>query len=128
MATKLFVGGLSWDTSDESLRAAFEGYGSLREARVILDRETGRSRGFGFVTFNADADAQTAIEKMNGAMVDGRSIRVNQAEDRRGPGGPGGGPMGGGPRRDTGGPEVHTRGGPGNWRPNDGGPPRPGGG
>jgi len=90
MGSKLFVGGLSWGTTDSTLRAAFEAFGSLREARVILDRETGKSRGFGFVTFSTEEDAQNAIRQMNGAMVDGRTIRVNEAEERRGPGGPGG--------------------------------------
>ncbi len=96
MGSKLFVGGLSWGTTDSTLRAAFETFGSLREARVILDRETGKSRGFGFVTFQSEEDAANAIRQMNGAMVDGRTIRVNEAEERRGPGGGGGG----GPRGD----------------------------
>lgn len=127
MSKKLFVGGLSWDTTDQSLRAAFEAYGAVREARVILDRDTGRSRGFGFVSYDDDAAALDAIEKMNGAMLDGRTIRVNEAEERRGPGG-GGGPRGpGGPRRSFDrdrGPEVHTRGRPMGGAP--GGPPRGG--
>ena len=125
MSKKLFVGGLSWDTTDQSLRAAFEAYGAVREARVILDRDTGRSRGFGFVSYDDDDAALDAIEKMNGALLDGRTIRVNEAEERRGPGGGGGGgaprgPGGGGPRRSFDrdrGPEVHTRG-----RPMGGGP------
>ena len=91
MGSKLFVGGLSWNTTDATLRSAFEQFGPLREARVILDRETGKSRGFGFVTFQRDEDSQAATRSMNGAMLDGRTIRVNEAEDRpRGPGGPGG--------------------------------------
>ena len=89
MGKKLFVGSLSWDTTDESLRQAFEAFGTVREARVILDRNTNKSRGFGFVTFNDDAEAEAAIAQMNGAMLDGRTIRVNEAEERRG----------GGPRR-----------------------------
>lgn len=127
MSKKLFVGGLSWDTTDQSLRAAFETYGPVREARVILDRETGRSRGFGFVSFDDDAAAIEAISKMNGAMLDGRTIRVNEAEERRGPGGPPRGDRRGPPRGgfDRGGPEIHTRGrssygGPGRER--DSGP------
>ncbi|MEQ1566044.1 MAG: RNA-binding protein, partial [Myxococcota bacterium] len=87
MGSKLFVGGLSWNTTDASLREAFEAFGDVREARVILDRETGRSRGFGFVTYQRDEDTAGAIRQMNGAMLDGRTIRVNEAEERpRGPG------------------------------------------
>lgn len=101
MGSKLFVGGLSWGTTDDSLRAAFESFGSVREARVILDRDTGRSRGFGFVTFEQNEHAAAAIQQMNGASLDGRTIRVNEAEERRSSG----------PRRDYGSrPTVHTRG------------------
>jgi len=82
MSNKLFVGGLSWDTNDASLDAAFSRFGPVREAKVITDRETGRSRGFGFVTFDAAADAETAIDVMDGSELDGRSIRVNIAEDK----------------------------------------------
>lgn len=84
---KLFVGGLSWDTTDESLKEAFERFGAVSEAKVILDRDTGRSRGFGFVTFDSDADGETANQEMDGATIDGRSVRVNEAQDRRGGGG-----------------------------------------
>jgi len=92
MSSKIFVGGLSWDTDDQSLNAAFSQFGAVTEAKVISDRDTGRSRGFGFVTFAAPADAQTAIAEMDGAELDGRTIRVNQAEDKpRGGGGGGGG-------------------------------------
>ncbi len=80
MAKKLFVGGLSWDTTDEGLREAFERYGTILEAKVMLDRETGRSRGYGFVTFAEDGPATVAIAKMNGAPLDGRAIRVSEAE------------------------------------------------
>ena len=91
MSNKLFVGGLSWDTNDETLRQAFEKFGSVTEAKVITDRDTGRSRGFGFETFDAPADAQTAMTEMDGHEIDGRSVRVNEAQDRRGGGGGGGG-------------------------------------
>jgi len=95
MSKKLFVGGLSWDTDDSSLRQAFEGYGEVTEAKVITDRETGRSRGFGFVTFSDGAAGTEAIAKMDGASLDGRTLRVNEAQDRdsgsRGGGGGGGG-------------------------------------
>ena len=82
MAKKLFVGGLSWDTTDEGLRKAFEAYGEITEAKVITDRGTGRSRGFGFVTFAQDEDAKTAIAKMHNASLDGRSITVNEAQEK----------------------------------------------
>jgi len=95
---KLFVGGLSWDTSDHSLAEAFEAYGEVTDAKVITDRDTGRSRGFGFVTFAQAADASTAMQALDGANLDGRTIRVNEANERPrgGGGGGGGGPRGGG--------------------------------
>ena len=96
MSKKLFVGGLSWDTDDHSLRGAFEQFGEVAEAKVIADRETGRSRGFGFVTFSDDGSATTAMEQMDGVELDGRNINVNEAQDRRGGGGGGGGRGGGG--------------------------------
>ncbi|MBK9757843.1 MAG: RNA-binding protein [Nannocystis sp.] len=98
MSKKLFVGGLSWDTNDEGLREAFSKFGSVIEAKVVTDRETGRSRGFGFVGFQDPADGATAQQAMDGASLDGRSIRVNAAEDKPGggSGGGGGGSRGGG--------------------------------
>lgn len=94
MSNKLFVGGLSWGTNDEALRAAFEQFGAVTEATVIADRETGRSRGFGFVTFEAADSARAAIAGMNDAILDGRTINVNEAQERApraGGGGFGGG-------------------------------------
>ena len=91
MSKKLFVGGLSWDTSDHSLREAFERFGPVIESKVITDRDTGRSRGFGFVTFDQAGDADAAISEMDGRELDGRSVRVNEAQDRRSGGGGGGG-------------------------------------
>jgi RNA recognition motif-containing protein len=82
MAKKLYVGGLSWDTTDESLRGAFEQYGTVSEAVEITDRDTGRSRGFGFVSFDASEDADKAIEGLNGTPLDGRTIRVDEARER----------------------------------------------
>ncbi|MEN0064341.1 MAG: RNA-binding protein [Myxococcota bacterium] len=82
MSNKLFVGGLSWDTTDQSLASAFSAYGEVTEAKVITDRDTGRSRGFGFVTFANAADAQTAIHTMDSSQLDGRSIRVSEANER----------------------------------------------
>ena len=97
MPTKLFVGGLSWETTEDSLRQAFRSYGEITEAKVITDRDTGRSRGFGFVTFTQDDDAKTAISKMDGTDLDGKTIKVNEAQEkspRRG--GRSGGGFGGG--------------------------------
>jgi cold-inducible RNA-binding protein len=123
LSKKLFVGGLAWATNEASLLQAFQQFGAVAEAKVILDRETGRSRGFGFVTYENDADADVAIKELDGAELDGRSIRVNEAQARQGgPGGGGGGP--GGPRRGPGGPP--SGGGPG--RPAGGGFDRGGGG
>jgi len=82
MAKKLFVGGLSWDTTDAGLRKAFASYGEITEAKVITERDTGRSRGFGFVTFARDEDADTAISKMDGTSLDGRAIKVNEAQEK----------------------------------------------
>ena len=86
------MGGLSWDTSDDALKTAFEEFGGVVEAKVITDRDTGRSRGFGFVTMENRDAAQKAKEAMDGATLDGRSIRVDEAHERsRGGGGGGGG-------------------------------------
>lgn len=79
---KLFVGGLSWNTTADDLRAAFGNFGTLEEATVLMDRGTGRSRGFGFVTFSKPEEAAAAVEKMNGVTLDGRSLKVNNAESR----------------------------------------------
>lgn len=95
MSNKLFVGGLSWDTNDDSLRTAFEPHGDVVEAKVITDRDTGRSRGFGFVTMSAGNEAQAAISKMDGTTLDGRTIRVNEAQERSRDGGRGGSRRGG---------------------------------
>lgn len=89
---KLFVGSLSFSTTDKELENAFNRFGTVTEAKVINDRDTGRSRGFGFVTFEEDAAAQAAIDEMNGKTLDGRTITVNEAQekkrdDRRGGGG-----------------------------------------
>jgi len=100
MTKKLFVGGLSWNTTDDGLRSAFEQFGEIVEAKVITDRDSGRSRGFGFVTYVNEESASNAINQMNGSQLDGRAIKVNEAEDK-GPRGGGGGRPGGsrGPRR-----------------------------
>jgi cold-inducible RNA-binding protein len=95
MSRKLFVGGLSWNTNDDGLRQAFDRFGRIDEAKVILDRETGRSRGFGFVTFSDAESARAAMGEMNGTSLDGRNIKVNEAEERPRTGGGGGGGGGG---------------------------------
>ncbi|MFW2389780.1 MAG: RNA recognition motif domain-containing protein [Polyangiales bacterium] len=82
MSKKLFVGGLSWNTNDSELQQAFEACGTVVEAKVITDRETGRSRGFGFVTFEDEQAATRAVEELNNTMLDGRTIRVDKANDR----------------------------------------------
>ncbi|OIC66107.1 hypothetical protein A7L55_18480, partial [Acinetobacter baumannii] len=86
---RCFVGGLAWSTDDRSLQEAFSPYGEVVESKIISDRETGRSRGFGFVTFNDEQSMRDAIDAMNGKMLDGRSITVNPAQSR-GNGGGGG--------------------------------------
>jgi RNA recognition motif-containing protein len=97
MSNRLYVGNLSFNTTDDSLRAAFASFGEVADSKVITDRETGRSRGFGFVTMGTAQEAQKAIEAMNGANLDGRALRVNEAEERA-PRGDGGGGGGGGGR------------------------------
>lgn len=83
MSNKLFVGGLSWGTTDKELMDAFASYGSVTEAKVIKERDSGRSRGFGFVTFEDEEEAKAAAEAMNDTELDGRNIRVDFAHDKR---------------------------------------------
>jgi len=89
--SKLFIGGLAWHTDDTALRAKFEEFGQVEEAVVVKDRDTGRSRGFGFVRYASDAEADDAMQNMNNIEFDGRTIRVDKASDRAGGGGGGGG-------------------------------------
>jgi cold-inducible RNA-binding protein len=111
MGNRLYVGNLSFNTSSDALRTAFAECGEVAEVAIINDRDTGRPRGFAFVTMASAQAAATAISKMNGATLDGRQLRVNEAEDRpRGGGGGGGG--GGGFRGGGGG----GRGGEGGGR------------
>jgi len=100
MAAKLFVGSLAWATTDDSLQAFFSQVGPVASARVITDRATGRSKGFGFVEMTNDADAQKAVTELNGRDLDGRAIVVNEARpmeprDNNSRGGFGGGRPGG---------------------------------
>lgn len=97
MGNKLYVGNLAYSVRDDALQQAFSQYGHVASAKVMMDRETGRSKGFGFVEMGSDAEAQAAINGMNGQALEGRAIVVNEArprEDR--PGGGGGGYGGGG--------------------------------
>jgi RNA recognition motif-containing protein len=89
MQIKLFVGNLPWSVGDAELEDVFRDHGTVQSARVITDRDTGRSRGFGFVEIDAD-DAAAVIQATNGREIDGRQIRVNEAEEKRD-----------GPRRDN---------------------------
>jgi RNA recognition motif-containing protein len=92
--SKLFIGGLAWHTDENALRQKFEEFGAVEEAVVVKDRDTGRSRGFGFVRYTQEVDAEAAITAMNNIEFDGRTIRVDKASER-GSGGGGGG-FGGG--------------------------------
>jgi cold-inducible RNA-binding protein len=97
--TKIYVGNLPWSVDDDKLGELFEAHGDVASANVITDRETGRSRGFGFVEMNDSAMASKAIEALNGTEIDGRALNVNEARprpDRGGRGGGGGGGFGGG--------------------------------
>ena len=84
MKTRLYVGNLSFATTEDSLKTAFAEFGDVEEAKLIIERETGRSRGFAFVTMATPEHARVATERMNGAMLDGRLLRVNEAEERNG--------------------------------------------
>ncbi|XP_021888963.1 glycine-rich RNA-binding protein 2, mitochondrial-like [Carica papaya] len=87
-SSKLFIGGLSYGTDDHSLKDAFSGFGDVTEAKVILDRDTGRSRGFGFVTFDSQDSASSALSAMDGQELNGRNIRVSYATERTSRSGP----------------------------------------
>lgn len=82
MATKLFIGSLAWGTNDDSLKAFFEQVGTVVSANVIVDRETNRSKGFGFVEMSSDEEAKKAVAELNGKDLDGRPIVVNEARPR----------------------------------------------
>ncbi len=108
MGKKLYVGNLSYSVTSDALTQAFGAHGKVESADVITDRETGRSKGFGFVEMGTDQEAQAAIQGLNGKEIDGRAIVVNEARPKEpraggGFGGGGGGGFGGGGRRDGGG-------------------------
>jgi len=133
MGNKLYVGNLPYTVRDEDLQKAFGAFGEVSSAKVMMERDTGRSKGFGFVEMGSDADAQAAVEGMNGQSLGGRSLVVNEARPmearppRSGGGGFGGG--GGGGRREGGGGGYGGGGGEGQFRsPYGGGGRREGGG
>ena len=135
MGNKVFVGGLSWDATDDDLKELFGECGTVTDGVILQDRETGRSRGFGFVTFSSDEEAKAAIEKFHDFEFMGRNLSVNEARPReerggggyRGGGGGGGYRGGGGGRGGRGGGggggrgrDRGDRGGGGGFRDNDG--------
>jgi cold-inducible RNA-binding protein len=106
MSTRLYVGNLSFNSTADLVREAFASFGEVTDVHLVTDRETGRSRGFAFVTMGTPEQAQRAIAEMNGQLLEGRPLRVNEAEarpPRGGGGGMGGGGGGGGRGRDRGG-------------------------
>src|SRR3984957_6769243 len=96
MGKKLYVGNLPYSVSDSDLQQMFEAHGTVQSAQVIMDRDTGRSKGFGFVEMGSDAEAQAAITAMHGKEVEGRALTVNEAKPKEGGGGGRGGYGGGG--------------------------------
>src|SRR5512136_2816891 len=82
MSTKLFVGNLSFDTTENDLQDAFAAHGTVTEANMMMDRATGRPRGFGFITMGTPEEAQKAIDALNGSTLDGRALTVNEAKPR----------------------------------------------
>ena len=96
MGNRLYVGNLSFHTTSDSIRAAFTACGEVTDVHLVIDRDSGQSRGFAFVTMGTGPEAQKAIADMNGASLDGRPLKVNEAEERQNRGGGGGGSSGGG--------------------------------
>jgi RNA recognition motif-containing protein len=95
MGKKIYVGNLSYGISDSDLQQMFEAHGTVQSAQVIMDRDTGRSKGFGFVEMGSDQEAQAAIAALNGKEMDGRTLTVNEARPKEGGGGGRGGSGGG---------------------------------
>jgi cold-inducible RNA-binding protein len=96
MGKRLYVGNLSYDTNELTLKELFGQAGTVTDTKVVMDRETGRPRGFAFVEMSSDQEAQAAIQQLNGRELDGRALNVNEAQERTGGGGGGGGGRGGG--------------------------------
>ena len=103
MNTRLYVGNLSFNTTADGVRTAFEQFGTVSDVHLVTDRDTGRTRGFAFVTMGTTDEAAKAIQGMDGKTLDGRPLRVNEAEERQQRGGGGGGGRGGGGGGDRGG-------------------------
>jgi RNA recognition motif-containing protein len=82
MATNLFVGSLSWNVTDDQLKEFFSAVGTVASAKVITDRDSGRSKGFGFVEMSSDEEAQKAVKELNGKDLDGRAVNVSEARPR----------------------------------------------
>jgi len=110
---KLYVGNLPFSSTDDSLRSMFEPHGAVSSSSIVLDRDTGRSRGFGFVEMTDDGEADRAVQAMNGQQIDGRSIVVNEARPKEPRSFGGGGGSGGGSRGGFGGGGGGSRGGVG---------------
>jgi RNA recognition motif-containing protein len=115
MSTRLYVGNLSFQSTTDSVRNAFAGIGEVSDVHVVTDRDSGQSRGFAFVTMSSPADAQRAIAELNGALLDGRALRVNEAQERPARGGGGGYGGGGGGYGGGGGGGGRRGGGGGRW-------------
>ena len=99
MGTRLYIGNMSWETTEDSLMAALtEGGRNVKDLHIVLDRDTGRPRGFAFAEFATDAEAQAAIDALDGTDLDGRTLKVNEARERQSRGGGGGGGGRGGGR------------------------------
>ena len=111
MGKRLYVGNLSFNTTELELREVFSQYGTVAETKMVMDRETGRPRGFAFVEMGSDAEAKQAIDQLNGRELGGRALTVNEAQERSGGGGGGGRGGGGGGRGGGGG----GGGGRGRW-------------
>jgi RNA recognition motif-containing protein len=113
MSMKLYVGNLAFQTTDEDLLELFSQAGAVESAQVVMDRDTGRSRGFGFVEMASKAEGEAAISQFNGVEINGRSLTVNEARPRESRGGGGGGFGGGGGGRSSGGRGGRSGGGGG---------------
>lgn len=115
MGNRLYVGNLPFSATADGVREAFEAHGAVTDVHIAVDRETGRARGFAFVTMGTNEEAEKAIQKMNGFRFDGRELRVNEAQERQQRSGGGGGYGGGGGGRRGGGGGGGYGGGGGRW-------------
>lgn len=120
MAKRIYVGGLPYSTTEEELEQLFSSQGTVKEVAIVVDRYTGQAKGFGFVEMNSDTEADAAISALNGTMLGGRTLTVNEAKPREerprsGGGGGGGGWGGGGGGRDRGGRDRGFGGGGDRW-------------